>query len=619
MKRLILPLLLLCLLLCGCGEKEAQDHIHDDSGREVQPTEPAGCYIPASETESATGGAVRAYALDEDAYAVAAMGEDLLILSGADTTVLSRRSGENLFLTATTALDVFVDANDPALQVSEKGVVYFSAKTKELVTLDHGLTETARIELPEDLVGTPVLSADKRYVYYCTTEGLRCMDLEEGISRLVKELSYPQQSVSGLLLGESVVRLQICDQNGKELDLYCSAETGQTLYTAANLEVTTTQDQYFAVVSDDVLPAYVFGTVGEDPRMVTPESVDAYGVFLQERMQFVSVVSGEETELVLYDLITGKQLSQVVIPGDVLMVEARGETEQIYALSKDAEDGTLWLYRWDGKTKDMADDNVYIGEYFHDGNPDAEGLAQCREKAAEIGERHGIRILIGEDAVAAQPWEYHLEALYHVPVIMQQLETLDELLSGYPKGFLTAAAEGTGDVITVCLVKQILGSPESGNLTSVDGAQFRSGSSIMIALTMGSDLQQNLYHQMYYAIETRLLSSSNDCYQWEKLNPKKFSYDYDLERNAQRSAEQYLTGKNRYFIDIYSMFSPSADRATIMQYAMTEGNEAVFQSEYMQKKLKTLCTGIREAFGMKQSPESFLWEQYLNKSLAYTG
>ena len=122
---------------------------------------------------------------------------------------------------------------------------------------------------------------------------------------------------------------------------------------------------------------------------------------------------------------------------------------------------------------------------------------------------------------------------------------LEELLAGYPQGFLEAAAEGTGDRISICLVKRIEGSPESGNLSVVEGAQFRNGSSIMVALTVGTDLQKNLYYQMYYAIETRLLSSSNDCYQWDKLNPKKFSYDYDWERNAKRSPEQYLTGKNR--------------------------------------------------------------------------
>lgn len=619
MKRSILPLILLCLLLCGCGEKDVQDHTHDDIIPAVQPTEPGGCYVPEHEIETQTGGAVRAYTIDPDSYAVKSMGADLLVFSGTDTTVLSRRSGENLYLTATAVLDTFLDADDPALRVSEKGVVYFSYGTKELVILDDELAETARIELGEELVGTPVLSADRDHVYYCTAQGLRQLDLEEGISRLVKELAYPEQSVTGLLLEETVVSVQVCDQNGESFTLFCSAETGQTIYSGTDLEVATDEDRYFATVSGDVLPVYVFGTEGATPRMMTPDSMDADGLFLEEQMRFMSVTPGEGTQLALYDLDPGKRIGELTIPGGLQDIEERSGTEQIYILAARSEEDAQWLYRWSPVTAEVADPNVYTSEYFHAGNPDVEGLARCRELADEIGQRHGVRILFAGDAVAEQPWDHRLVAQYQVPVIMQRLQALDVVLSGYPQGFLVAAAEGTGDVITICLVKDITGSPESGSLSSVEGLQFRSGSRMMIALTVETDLQKTLYHQMYYAIETRLLSSSNDCYQWDKLNPKKFAYDYDLERNAKRSTEQYLSGKNRYFVDTYSMFSPSADRATIMQYAMMPGNEEVFQSEYMQKKLKTLCTGIRESFGMKQSPDSFLWEQYLKKSLAYTG
>ena len=66
------------------------------------------------------------------------------------------------------------------------------------------------------------------------------------------------------------------------------------------------------------------------------------------------------------------------------------------------------------------------------------------------------------------------------------------------------------------------------------------------------------------------------------------------------------------------MSFPKEDRARIMEYAMTEGNEEYFRSTTMQSKLKLLCEGIREAFKLKKSPETFLWEQYLNTSLAYT-
>ena len=79
----------------------------------------------------------------------------------------------------------------------------------------------------------------------------------------------------------------------------------------------------------------------------------------------------------------------------------------------------------------------------------------------------------------------------------------------------------------------------------------------------------------------------------------------------------YLQPGKEAFIDSYSMSFPGEDRARIMEYAMTPGNEERFQSPTMQAKLKKLSQGIREAFGLRKSPEEFLWEQYLQESLAY--
>ena len=50
-----------------------------------------------------------------------------------------------------------------------------------------------------------------------------------------------------------------------------------------------------------------------------------------------------------------------------------------------------------------------------------------------------------------------------------------------------------------------------------------------------------------------------------------------------------------------------------MEYACTEGNEAYFTSEIMQNKLKTLCQGIRKAFGLEKYQEPLIWEQYLKE------
>ena len=52
---------------------------------------------------------------------------------------------------------------------------------------------------------------------------------------------------------------------------------------------------------------------------------------------------------------------------------------------------------------------------------------------------------------------------------------------------------------------------------------------------------------------------------------------------------------------------------------MTAGNDSLFAASPLQYKLKMLCQGIREAFGLKKSTENFPWEQYLNQPMAYTG
>ena len=57
------------------------------------------------------------------------------------------------------------------------------------------------------------------------------------------------------------------------------------------------------------------------------------------------------------------------------------------------------------------------------------------------------------------------------------------------------------------------------------------------------------------------------------------------------------------------------DRAQIFEYAMQAGNQEVFASDTMQKKLLTVCKGIRDAFGWKKTEGAFPWEQYLEKPL----
>ena len=120
-------------------------------------------------------------------------------------------------------------------------------------------------------------------------------------------------------------------------------------------------------------------------------------------------------------------------------------------------------------------------------------------------------------------------------------------------------------------------------------------------------------------METHILGNSIALDQWDKLNPVDFTYDFDYAANARRDGSEYLQPDTRSFVDTYSMSFPKEDRARILEYAMTPGNGELFLASPLQFKLKTLCQGIREAYGLKKSPENYRWEQYLVQPMAYTG
>ena len=132
-----------------------------------------------------------------------------------------------------------------------------------------------------------------------------------------------------------------------------------------------------------------------------------------------------------------------------------------------------------------------------------------------------------------------------------------------------------------------------------------------MVLAIGAGCERALYHELCHIMDTRVLSKSSAYDQWDKLNPGDFEYDYDYETNRLRQDYQFLQEHSRSFVDMYSMSFPKEDRARILESAMTGGNEALFRCPILQEKLKTMCIGIREAFGLKKYPQALAWESYL--------
>ena len=626
MKRCRLILILLCLLLAGCSA-DAEETVFPTQTQAVpvDAAPPAGLHDPDNPLQARYDGALRAYPLHLSGVdGMKAMGSDLLIFADTDvSTVIFRLSGEELYIDATVQLDFPLALGDPSLRVTDTGLSFYDPVNRQTVVMDPALREVMHIPAPEGLVGTPLLSDSRDALYYCTATGIYVRNLETGISRVIKEAWFAAQSVTGLHLNDTVLQCSVSDDEGNAKTLLLSTDTGELLYDGiAELSMISCGSSYYLSFPTGCTRAMLFGQAGENPRALTPAELSAEGYFLESFADAVTAcaLSDAEIQLDYYDLDTGCRSSCLTLPSAELPLSVvKAADGWVYALSFSSDYGCATVYRWDADAPEFAvsDETVYTGTYYTVLEPDYHGLVWCQSYAKSIGERYGVEVLVWEDAMAVQPWDYDFEIEYLVPVLKRELEWLDQRLANFPEGVLEASASHFSSV-KICLVRKITGSAESGSLDRADGIQFMDGTDTYIVLAAGESSEKALYHELYHVMETHILGNSIALDQWAKLNPVGFEYDYDYIANAQRDGSEYLQPDTRSFVDTYSMSFPKEDRARILEYAMTEGNEALFAASPLQYKLKMLCQGIREAYGLKKSPESYLWEQYLNQPMAYT-
>lgn len=613
MKRIIVLLVLLALL-CGCSAPQQEETTVPPTTTEpVLVTEPAGIYEPFSDLEALTGGSVLCHLPETTCYGIRMVEEDVLAFCGGETTTLIRYTGEKLYPIAGAQLDCWVSPDDSSFQISSNGITYFNPDSREVVFLDRDLKEVRRLEMPGEMVGYPVLSANRMQVYYCTADAVCVYDTTTELTKLLKTISYARQSVVDVILHDSVLCCELEDERGQEYTLFLSTETGALLsQTIAGVEVSSCGEMVYAKVPEGIQDVLIFGRAGETLTQLTPKEISAEHWYLEESHGLVTAeVTQEKTTLDYYDLASGKRTASVDLPGGIhpRCVEIQPNHDRVLVMAYDYLADSPVILSWRKNTTPTGDETVYTGPRYTAEAPDVAGLKECRELADLIGQKCGLHIRIGADAVTHQPWDYTLEMEYQTQVIHQQLETLAQVLSNFPDNFFTKLY---GDP-SICIVRSIRGNAESGSISAAQGLQFWDGENAFVALAAGDTLPGTFFHEMFHVMDSKILSETRAYYYWHNLNPDGCEYFEDYTSYQQADVSRYLQDEDRVFIDAYSMCYPKEDRARIMEYACQEGNAHYFQSEVMQEKLEMLCMGIREAFGLKDYPEELLWEQYLSK------
>lgn len=604
----LLTLALALTLLCGCGRT-----LPEESPLPSE-TQPLSAVEETSEPEACQG-ALQVQALTlTDAQGLRSFGTQLLLFSGQERTTLTVLSVPELTIQASLSLDFSLSDHDPSLQFHPDGTLScYDPEARETLVLDGSLQILRSIAAPGDLTGLPLLSDDGTTLYYCTASGVRAWDLDSGIRRRVKEMNSDSQTLTDILMKDTVLQCQVTE-GATVRTLFLSAQDGRLLQEKkGEVSVVSSDDRYYAAVPAGSVPVSVFGTSGDGPQMLVPADPEAARFFLPDCNGLVAVATQEaQTQLEYYRLDTGARISALTLAGFQSPAALAGIGDSLYILTRDSAKERDILCRWyigEDSPLSLQDSTCYAEPYYTAEAPDTEGLAQCQRLADQLGEKYGLRILIWKDAAAAAPWDYTFEAEHLVPVLRQELALLDKRLAQYPEELLSqTAAHFTS--LNLCLVRSLTAA-DSGSLTAATGVQFLNGTDAYVVIATGEYAGQALYHELFHVMETHIFSTSTAFDRWEELNPAGFQYDYSYTANAQRDSGVYLFQENRAFVDTYSMSFPKEDRARIMEYAMLPGQEALFRPAIMQAKLAALCTGIREAYGLKQSEETFLWEQYL--------
>lgn len=605
-----LTALLLCALLSGCGQVRP---IETTAPMEAPPPQPdSGTYVPASPMEQRTQGAVRVYDLPlSDITGMQCWGDHLLIFSGRSSTTLTLFTGEELTPIGSISLGFLLDPQDDSLQFGLNALSFYDSANAQILVLDRTLTVQRRIPAPSDLTGAPLLSMEGTVLYYCTPTALRAWDLDSGVHQILAELSYPEQSVSGLVRDGKILLCRV--HNGSTgSTLVLDGETGGLLKRMSeDLQLQWDGTEYFATFSPGAVQILVYGYKGQEPRQLLPEDFNASSLLLPGTHRAISLWKSRKGSYLFtaYDLDTGKEVASLLLGSNSKPLFCAGSSDSVYILSQGSN-----LFRWDipeglAQSKDSYSFPYRPSRDF--GDPE---LSLCREYAQALSDQYGIEILIGDDALASPPWDYILEAENTPCVLWRQLDLLAQWLDSYPASVIRETVAHF-DGFKLCLVRSLTGAIGDGSLPAAAGLQYFQDNTAYLALAVGKYAEQTLYHEFYHAMQTHLLASTTALDHWERLNPSGFTYDLDYAANRQRESGVYLAPGMRSFIDTYSMSFPKEDQARILEYAMLPEHERLFAEPILQSKLRTLCDALRDAYRLEEPQGTYLWEQYLEDPL----
>ena len=618
-KALALLLLTAFMMLSGCNhgtlppttDATGQPSTVTPTTQQTQPLREL--YMPNSRLEIQTNGAVLCYEPDPGMHRMLAkMGEDILLVSTEEdddtAVILTRITGIKGGIKYQTRISCAAALFMRTLQVSGDALGYYDENNGCVVFLNNLLQETKRIVLPSNRIGAPAISSDLRMIYYSTATELRALDVQTEAARLLREHKYPELIMGSVCFNNEQLLCYVTEEDFDKYAAFISTKNGAITATDPRLlSFEGSGESFFLNRQEGSVLEYLYGDYGQQVWEFYPKR-QGRCYWLSDVHGIVTVSESTDGSFLLdgYDLASGQQNAAIVL----YSIDSCGnfvsgsEDNVVWFLTRDTENSKEYLCRWDISMNPAADKEQYTSIHYTADNPDTVRLEYCGILAQRLSSQYGVDVAFLAENIVKPP-EYTLETEYQVRAIENGLTTLEKALGIFPEGFFAHLGEtGEDGRVHIQLVRSISGDPV--------GLQYWLSGNSYLALELSDTLEQSFYHELYHVMDSFLFGNSGYLDRWDDNNPKSFDYLYDYTGFEALKDSQYLSGNNRAFVDAYSMTYPKEDRARIFEYAVMEGNEEVFSSKIMQRKLSLLCTAIRDAFDLNPDAQ-YPWEQYLNR------
>lgn len=357
-----------------------------------------------------------------------------------------------------------------------------------------------------------------------------------------------------------------------------------------------------------------------------------YSSFTWEGEEFgadIAVVSGPASlyirdekkdceRISLYDM-EGKVVSQYTFPKADWRVVTEPlwseEAKGYFLIASSGLFGKNSLLFWNSEIPTKGKDLEVTLEDVYGGDLEKEHLQTCYNRAAELSQKYGVEIKIGEQCEVDFD-DHRTEQVTISRTIQEALDKLDKALSVYPQGLMQQLTYGEQQKIEISLVGDLIKmSPsEYGSAAFVDSVE---GKNILVADITAGNLEQTFYHEIMHLMDYRMEYDTNveknNVYNedaWKALNPEGFAYK---ESYKVIEDEEYKNAYQEWFVRDYGKTYTKEDRATIMENAVA-GNVEVFEGKpQLVAKLEYLCQYIRNGFDTTGWPEKTVWEETLEK------